>query len=82
MTKKQQIEEMAKSLLRAYAENCLYSNDVAERLYNIGYRKKEEILKKFAERLKEKASNNCFLGGHCQEVVHIDDIDELLKEFL
>lgn len=35
----------------------------------------------FAEKLKEKAINNCHLGGHCQEVVHIDDIDKLLKEY-
>lgn len=64
--------------MRTYTHN----QGIAETLYYAGYRMKGEVLKDFAEKLKEKASNNCFLGGHCQEVVHIDDIDEILKEFL
>jgi rubrerythrin len=39
---KEQIEEMTKDLLRAYAINKLYTEDVAEYLYNEGYRKQSE----------------------------------------
>ena len=38
-----QIEEMEKDLLSAYAINKLYSKDVAEYLYNAGYRKSSEV---------------------------------------
>ena len=37
--KEKQIEEMAKDILSAYGVNKLYSNQVAEYLYNAGYRK-------------------------------------------
>ena len=40
--KEKQIEEIAKDLYRAYAINKLYTEDVAEHLYNSGYRKQRE----------------------------------------
>ena len=42
MNKEKQIEEMTQDLFSAYAINKLYTKDVAEYLYNAGYRKVPE----------------------------------------
>lgn len=42
MSREKQIEEMTKDLFSAYAINKLYTEDVAEYLYNAGYRKQIE----------------------------------------
>lgn len=50
--------------------------------YSAGYRKQDEVLTEFAERLKEK------YGKSCNEYYLLfieftsEDLDELLKEFL
>lgn len=54
--------------------------DEAEALYNAGYRKQDEVLKAFVERLKEKYGKSCSeyypLFIECTS----EDLDELLKE--
>ena len=124
MTKQEQIEEMAKIVDEMYNVYTTTADDIAEGLYNAGYRKikeKDETLEKqikhlntiverldellgkgindyimgidgvegikdmwersavreFAEKIKAKS----YVNDYCREVVEIDKIDELLKEY-
>ena len=124
MTKQEQIEEMAKIVDEMYNVYTTTADDIAEGLYNAGYRKikeKNETLEKqikhlntiverldellgkgindyimgidgveglkdmwersavreFAEKVKAKS----YVNDYCREVVEIDKIDELLKEY-
>ena len=124
MTKQEQIEEMAKIVDEMYNVYTTTADDIAEGLYNAGYRKireKDETLEKqikhlntiverldellgkgindyimgidgvegikdmwersavreFAEKLKAKS----YVNDYCREVVEIEKIDELLKEY-
>ena len=124
MTKQEQIAEMAKIVDEMYNVYTTTANDIAEGLYNAGYRKikeKDETLEKqikhlntiverldellgkgindyimgidgveglkdmwersavmeFAEKIKAKS----YVNDYCREVVEIDKIDELLKEY-
>ena len=124
MTKQEQIEEMAKIVDEMYNVYTTTADDIAEGLYNAGYRKireKDETLEKqikhlntiverldellgkgindyimgidgvegikdmwersavreFAEKVKAKS----YVNNYCREVVEIDKIDELLKEY-
>ena len=124
MTKQEQIEEMAKIVDEMYNVYTTTADDIAEGLYNAGYRKikeKDETLEKqikhlntiverldellgkgindyimgidgvegikdmwersavreFAEKIKAKS----YVNNYCREVVEIDKIDELLKEY-
>ena len=124
MTKQEQIEEMAKIVDEMYNVYTTTADDIAEGLYNVGYRKikeKDETLEKqikhlntiverldellgkgindyimgidgvegikdmwersavreFAEKLKAKS----YVNDYCREVVEIEKIDELLKEY-
>ena len=124
MTKQEQIEEMAKIVDEMYNVYTTTADDIAEGLYNAGYRKikeKNETLEKqikhlntiverldellgkgindyimgidgvegikdmwersavreFAEKIKAKS----YVNDYCREVVEIDKIDELLKEY-
>lgn len=131
MTKKEQIEEMAKTLCGDYCEDeaaeckyCLKSPcDIeyfAVKLYNAGYRKinpdddatkeiallkselkkeleeheafvnnmknvleieKENAVKEFAEKLKKVIHERDYVRGYA-EIGMIEEVDELLKEFL
>ena len=124
MTKQEQIEEMAKIVDEMYNVYTTTADDIADGLYNAGYRKikeKDETLEKqikhlntIVERLDEllgKGINNYIMGidgvegiqdmwersavrefaekikaksyvnDYCREVVEIDKIDELLKEY-
>ena len=124
MTKQEQIEEMAKIVDEMYNVYTTTADDIAEGLYNAGYRKikeKDETLEEqikhlntIVERLDEllgKGINNYIMGidgvegiqdmwersavrefaekvksksyvnNYCREVVEIDKIDELLKEY-
>ena len=124
MTKQEQIEEMAKIVDEMYNVYTTTADDIAEGLYNAGYRKikeKNETLEKqikhlntiverldellgkgindyimgidgvegikymwersavreFAEKIKAKS----YVNDYCREVVEIEKIDELLKEY-
>ena len=124
MTKQEQIEEMAKIVDEMYNVYTTTADDIAEGLYNVGFRKikeKDETLEKqikhlntiverldellgkgineyimgidgvegikdmwersavreFAEKIKAKS----YVNNYCREVVEIDKIDELLKEY-
>lgn len=124
MTKQEQIEEMAKIVDEMYNVYTTTADDIAEGIYNAGYRKikeKDETLEKqikhlntiverldellgkgindyimgidgvegikdmwersavreFAEKIKAKS----YVNDYCREVVEIDKIGELLKEY-
>ena len=124
MTKQEQIEEMRRKIYyaRSKMNGIATSNDIAEALYNAGYRKiKDETLeeqikhlntiverldellgkgindyimgidgvegikdmwersavREFAEKVKAKS----YVNDYCREVVEIDKIDELIKEY-
>ena len=124
MTKQEQIEEIAKIVDEMYNVYTTTADDIAEGLYNAGYRKikeKDETLEKqikhlntivenldellgkgindyimgidgveglkdmwersavreFAEKIKAKS----YVNDYCREVVEIEKIDELLKEY-
>ena len=124
MTKQEQIEEMAKIVDEMYNVYTTTADDIAEGLYNAGYRKikeKDETLEKqikhlntiverldellgkgindyimgidgveglkdmwersavreFAEKIKAKS----YVNNYCREVVEVEKIDELLKEY-
>ena len=124
MTKQEQIEEMAKIVDEMYNIYTTTADDIADGLYNAGYRKireKDETLEKqikylntiverldellgkgineyimgidgveglkdmwersavreFAEKIKAKS----YVNDYCREVVEIEKIDELLKEY-
>ena len=116
-TKQEQIEEMAKIIDEMYNVYTTTADDIAEGLYNAGYRKtftsdlasdtqkafkegyekgcetcgqawdngyndgyvsgKEDGVKEFAEKIKAQS----YVNDYCREVVEIDKIDELLKEY-
>ena len=124
MTKQEQIEEMAKIVDEMYNVYTTTADDIAEGLYNVGFRKikeKDETLEKqikhlntiverldellgkgineyimgidgvegikdmwersavreFAEKIKAKS----YVNNYCREVVEVEKIDELLKEY-
>ena len=124
MTKQEQIEEIAKIVDEMYNVYTTTADDIADGLYNAGYRKireKDETLEKqikylntiverldellgkgindyimgidgvegikdmwersavreFAEKVKAKS----YVNDYCREVVEIEKIDELLKEY-
>ena len=124
MTKQEQIEEMAKIVDEMYNVYTTTADDIAEGLYNAGYRKiretddtlEEQIkhlntiverldellgkgindyimgidgveglkdmwersaVREFAEKVKAKS----YVNDYCREVVEIEKIDELLKEY-
>ena len=97
MDKKQQIEEMAKIINELYCVYTTTETDIAEGIYQAGYRKidencavitkaelkqyKVQAVKEFAEKLKEKALSHC-KTINCYECKFIETtIDELLKEY-
>ena len=55
MSRDKQIEEMAKDLLQAYAINKLCTEDVAEHLYNAGYRKSQDVAEEIFAEIEEIA---------------------------
>lgn len=124
MTKQEQIDEMAKIVDEMYNVYTTQADDIAEGLYNAGYRKiretddtlEEQIkhlntiverldellgkgindyimgidgveglkdmwersaVREFAEKVKAKS----YVNDYCREVVEIEKIDELLKEY-
>ena len=124
MTKQEQIEEMAKIVDEMYNVYTTTADDIADGLYNAGYRKikeKDETLEEqikhlntIVERLDEllgkgindyimgidgveglkdmwersavrefaeKVKSKSYVNNYCREVVEIEKIDELLKEY-
>ena len=124
MTKQEQIEEMVKIVDEMYNVYTTTADDIAEGLYNAGYRKireKNETLEKqikhlntIVERLdellgkgindyimgidgveglkdmwersavrefEEKVKAKSYVNNYCREVVEIEKINELLREY-
>ena len=91
---KEQIEEMAKIVDEMYNVYTTTAEDIAEGLYNAGYRKidddcavitkaelkqyKAQAVKEFAEKLKECAKS-CKESGY--DGINEEDIDLILKEY-
>lgn len=96
MDKKQQIEQMAKIINELYCVYTTTETDIAEGIYQAGYRKidencavitKDELklyqrqaVKEFTERLKNVIHERDYLQGYA-EIGLIEEIDELLKEY-
>ena len=94
MNKEQQIEQMEKIINELYCVYTTTENDIAEGIYQAGYRKiddncalitKDELelyqrqsLKEFAEKLKECAKS-CKESGY--DGINEEDIDLILKEY-
>ena len=92
MDKKQHIEEMTKIVDEMYNVYTTTAEDIAEGLYNAGYRKidddcavitkddleiyKKQAVKEFAEMLKNNCSHSIIELKYITE----NKIDELLKE--
>ena len=94
MNKEQQIEQMAKIINELYCVYTTTETDIAEGIYQAGYRKidencavitkaelkeyKRQAVKEFAEKLKNNCSHSIIL-----ELKYITEnrIDELLKEY-
>lgn len=82
MTKQKQIEEMANILYGRQDEVDLTDPyTVAEALYNAGYRKQDEVLKRVAEELKDFVWAGYVDGEWCK-YIYAEAIDEVLKEYL
>ena len=59
MNKQEQIEEMAKIVDEMYNVYTTTADDIAEGLYNAGYRKAEEARKETAKEIFQKVVNIC-----------------------
>ena len=92
-TKQEQIEEMANDIAKCCPDkvddgcfdknmNCV--SCIAMELYNVGYRKEDEVRKetaeKFAEKLKEKIDNQQYILLPTATVKYM--IDEIAKEII
>ena len=94
MNKEQQTEQMSKIINELYCVYTTTETDIAEGIYQAGYRKinencavitKDELelyqrqaLKEFAEKLKECAKS-CKESGY--DGINEEDIDLILKEY-
>lgn len=77
MTDENEIERMASIIIK----HPLESHASAVELSKHGIGDKEQAVKEFAEKLKEKSIWFCDTNGTSHKVIFIDDIDETLKEF-
>lgn len=94
MNKEQQIEQMAKIINELYCVYTTKETDIAEGIYQVGYRKiddncalitkaelelyQRQALKEFAGKLKECAKS-CKESGY--DGINEEDIDLILKEY-
>lgn len=94
MNKEQQIEQMAKIINELYCVYTTTETDIAEGIYQAGYRKidencavitkaelkeyKRQALKEFAQMLEECAKS-CKKSGY--DGIDEEDIDLILKEY-
>ena len=81
-TEEEKIEEMAKVIQKIYItkisrnEYCL-----AQDIYEAGYRKANEVIDEFVERVKERALQSCHKIINCYEVTRIETvIDDIADE--
>lgn len=88
MSRDKQIEEMAKDLHSAYAINKLYTEDVANYLYNAGYRKASEVAREIFEEIRAESSY-CVASQNGVEIYHTKmynisaiKLDELKKKYI
>lgn len=95
MTKQEQIDAIAKIVDEMYNVITMTAEDIAEGLYNAGYRKiddkcvvitkddleiyKKQAVKEFAEKLKERLNLGLYEWQYAK--VNSKVIDELLKEY-
>ena len=78
MNKQEQIEEMAKIVDEMYNVYTTTADDIAEGLYNAGYRKAEEIRKKTAKEIMQCLYEKCYEIQNLREcVAHITPLDIL-----
>ena len=101
MTKQEQIKEIAKIVDEMYNVYTTTADDIAEGLYNAGYRKIDD-LKAENKQLKTECAllddelriarqdtinvlnelkAKSYVNDYCREVVEIEKIDELLREY-
>ena len=101
MTKQEQIEEMAKIVDEMYNVYTTTADDIAEGLYNAGYRKIDD-LKAENKQLKTECAllddelriarqetinvlnelkAKSYVNNYCREVVEVEKIDEMIKEY-
>ena len=67
-----------KAFKEGYEKGCETCEQAWDNGYNDGYESgKEDGVKEFAEKVKSKS----YVNDYCREVVEIDKIDELLKEY-
>ena len=88
--KQRQIEEMAKILCPEWAtefcadecnDNTCANTFIAESLYEAGYRKADDVIDEFVERVKERALHSCHKIINCYEVTRIETvIDDIADE--
>ena len=101
MTKQEQIEEMAKIVDEMYNVYTTTADDIAEGLYNAGYRKIDDletenkqlktecallddelrIARQDTINVLNELKAKSYVNDYCREVVEIEKIDELLKEY-
>lgn len=97
MNKEQQIEQMAKIINELYCVYTTTETDIAEGIYQAGYRKidencavitkaelkeyKRQAVKEFAEKLEEKYGKSCSEYYPILIEITSEDIDDLLKEY-
>lgn len=96
MDKEQQIEQMAKIINELYCVYTTTENDIAEAIYQAGYRKIDEncavitkndlklyqrqAVKEFADRLKAKTLDETYKNKDFS--IHISDIYKMIEETL
>ena len=67
-----------KAFKEGYKKGCEICAQAWANGYNYGYESgKDDGVREFAEKLKEKS----YVNDYCREVVEIEKIDELLKEY-
>lgn len=90
-TEQEQIEEMAKQMCGAIDNPCIHdctpacgAREYAKRCFKAGYRKQSDVVREFAEKLKEKFNGYeaTYYNGN-EESWHDlqQEIDELAAEF-
>ena len=83
-TREEQIVEMAKEMRNyGYEHLCegrVFYYGFCEKLYDAGYRKQDDTVREFVERLK-KNEHCCQEGNIVYWVIDVDDITEIAKEY-
>ena len=75
---KEQIDEMAMLISGNKIQHCGH-RDIAERLYNAGYRKQSEVIDEFVKRLLD-AFPEPHRGGNLCPAIYYDDYRYIIEE--